>query len=164
MMVRRNQEYGKMAQFVPWKQKKTTKPAQIVPDDVQIRIRLSGDTYNKITGVSDNVSGFINWALLQHFEIYEDIYFIRVALAEIGEYMKKNQKPVKVAQNVPDILQELDESEALRRLRKDLSLKGIYEYAKEKHPHHIIIPKEHIEIEKYYKRLLSVIENELNEP
>jgi hypothetical protein len=160
-MVRRyNQRYGKVAQFVPWKQKKTTEPAQIVPDYVQIRIRLSGELYNKITGVSDNISGFINFALLQHFALYDDIYFIRVSLAEIGEYMMKNHKPVKVVQNVPEVLQDLDEGEALRRLRKDLSLKDIYEYVKEKHPNIMLTPKEHLEIEKYYIKLINIIENE----
>jgi hypothetical protein len=63
---------------------------------------------------------------------------------------------------VPDILQDLDEGEALRRLRKDLSLKDIYEYVKEKHPEITLTAKEHAEIEKYYKRLIKVIEDELN--
>ena len=161
MMVRRyNQEYRKVAQFVPWKQKKTTKPTQIVPDYVQIRIRLSGELYNKITGVSDNISGFINFALLQHFALYDDIYFIRVSLAEIGEYMMKNHKPVKVVQIVPEVLQGLDENDILQRLRVKKELNVLYSYIKEKQPAIILTPKEHLEIEKYYIKLINIIENE----
>ena len=131
MMVRRyNQEYRKVAQFVPWKRKKTTKPAQIAPD-VQVRIRLSGDTYNKITGVSDNVSGFINWALLQHFALYDDIYFIRVSLAEIGEYMKKEKPKQEKNKNTESLLYQIGDAELLERLRGDPRLKTAYDYLNE---------------------------------
>jgi hypothetical protein len=147
----------KMAQFVPYKHKKTTKPAQIVPD-VQIRIRISGEIYEKIA-LSGNVSGYINWALLQHFALYDDIYCIRESLSEIGEYMMKNQKTTKPAQNVP-VLLDTDEGELICRLRADKSMKTLYAYVKEKHPNIMLTPKEHLEIEKYYIKLINIIENE----